>query len=240
MISVCMATYNGGKYVERQALSILSQLGENDELIVSDDNSTDDTLLKLRNLEDARIHIYDNNRPSGHYDGAQLVTLNFENALRHAKGDYIFLSDQDDVWKPNKVEVMMQWLKDYDYVQSDCIITDSNLNEREDLRHGRGINHNRWTSLVGDAPYMGCLCAVSRRLLDKALPFPKGLQSHDRWLGFLGSIFFKYKLIPDKLIYYCKHDDNISSAFSNSRNSLGYRIKTRLNYILFLITRMMK
>lgn len=237
MISVCMATYNGSRYIRQQVDSIMSQLGAEDELVVSDDGSTDDTLDIIRNINDSRIRIIPHSPRPGKWDPVQRVTHNFENALREAKGDYIFLSDQDDVWLPRKVEIMMRWLKDYDYVQSDCIITDSDLNMCEHLKVKIPQARNRWTALVGAAPYMGCVSAFSRRLLDRALPFPKNLQSHDRWLGFLASIRYSYVLIPDQLIYYRKHDANVSSTFGKSRNSMAYRVRTRLYYISALIRR---
>ena len=103
MISVCMATYNGEKYIELQLRSILPQLSEDDEVIVSDDASTDQTLDVVRRLNDNRIKIV-------HHETDHGYTRNFENALKYAKGDYIFLSDQDDEWLPEKVQVTLQAL----------------------------------------------------------------------------------------------------------------------------------
>ena len=94
MISVCIATYNGEKYIKEQLLSILPQLGKKDEVIISDDHSTDNTLDIVKGLNDNRIKIVMNNREKGY-------TSNFENALSYAIGDYIFLSDQDDIWMSN-------------------------------------------------------------------------------------------------------------------------------------------
>lgn len=97
-ISVAMAYYNGGTYIEEQMDSILSQLGEKDEVIVSVDGASDGSkplLLKMAEV-DSRIHIV-----KGPGKG---VVRNFENAIRHCNGDIIYLSDQDDIWKPDKVE----------------------------------------------------------------------------------------------------------------------------------------
>mgnify|MGYP003392825684 CR=1 FL=1 len=96
MISVCIATYNGEKYIGEQIASILKQLNANDEVIISDDGSTDATLSIIKTFQDPRIRVILG--PQKHSP-----TLNFENVLHHAQGDYIFLSDQDDVWKTNKV-----------------------------------------------------------------------------------------------------------------------------------------
>ena len=118
MISVCLATYNGQRFIKRQITSILSQIGEEDEVVVSDDGSTDDTLTILRDLNDSRIRII---------DGAHRhsPTWNFEKALEGARGEYIFLSDQDDVWMPEKVSVTMKYLQQYDCVVSDNVIVDA-------------------------------------------------------------------------------------------------------------------
>lgn len=95
MISVCIATYNGEKFIKQQLTSILEQLAPADEIIVSDDNSKDNTRNIIEELNDGRIKIIDG-------PGMSSPTKNFEQALKHAKGDYIFLADQDDVWKRAK------------------------------------------------------------------------------------------------------------------------------------------
>ncbi|MDE5758415.1 MAG: glycosyltransferase, partial [Allobaculum sp.] len=91
MISVCIATYNGERYIETQIRSILDQLNEDDEIIISDDSSTDRTLDIIRSLNDSRIKLFAGNKFHSR-------TFNFENALKQATGDFIFLSDQDDIW----------------------------------------------------------------------------------------------------------------------------------------------
>ena len=140
MISVCIATYNGEKFIKEQIDSILRQLSLDDEIIVSDDGSTDDTISIIISIDDKRIRIIEGPRKHS-------PTLNFECAMKEAKGDYIFLADQDDVWKPNKVEVCFKWLQNYDCVVSDAEVTDSNLNPLYpslyaimQVRHGRIYN----------------------------------------------------------------------------------------------------
>ncbi|MCD8291094.1 MAG: glycosyltransferase, partial [Prevotella sp.] len=96
-VSVCIATYNGEKYIEEQIRSILSQLSDNDEVIISDDGSHDQTLSLIQSIGDKRIKIFQN-------EGRHGFKYNFENTLKKVQGDYIFLCDQDDVWLPNKVQ----------------------------------------------------------------------------------------------------------------------------------------
>ena len=100
-ISVAMISYQGAKYIEEQLDTILVTLGEEDEVIVSDDGSTDGTreILLEYQKKDARVHMID-----GPKNG---VKANVENALRACEGAYIFLADQDDVWMPEKVERVM-------------------------------------------------------------------------------------------------------------------------------------
>jgi glycosyltransferase involved in cell wall biosynthesis len=116
-ISVCMATRNGEKYIKQQLSSILKQLSKNDEVIISDDSSTDNTIDIIKSFEDKRIKIYANNK-------FYSPVYNFENALLRSTGDIIFLSDQDDIWEDKKIRVMYELLKRYDLVVSDCTIID--------------------------------------------------------------------------------------------------------------------
>ena len=119
MISVCMATYNGMPYINKQVNSILSQLGEDDELIVSDDGSVDNTRKMLLSLQDSRVKLFSNSPNNG-------VVSNFENALLHAAGDIIFLSDQDDIWRNDKAIMISEKLLTNIMVVSDCAIINEN------------------------------------------------------------------------------------------------------------------
>ena len=120
MNSVCVATYNGEKYIEQQLRSILEQIAPTDEVIVSDDSSTDNTIKIVDSIRDKRIHI--------RHSKAHYFKDNFIEALREAKGDVIFLSDQDDVWLPGKYEHCLKELEDVDLVCTNSKMTDEDLN----------------------------------------------------------------------------------------------------------------
>lgn len=241
MISVCMATYNGGKYIKEQLDSILCQIGKNDEVIISDDGSADNTTEIISSLNDSRINLLRFNRDKTGLLPINLVTTNFENALSHASGDIIFMADQDDVWRKDKVKVCLDYLinQGYDYVVSDCYVTDSDLNIVSNTRFDGSFTKNRWKALVSPTPYQGCCAAFKRKVLEKALPFPKQIQSHDRWIGYIASFKFKYRIIPENLIYYRRHNNNTSTATSKSTSSLYYKVTTRLTYITQLIRRLL-
>ncbi|TJZ60106.1 glycosyltransferase [Sphingobacterium olei] len=236
MISVCMITYNGEKYVLAQVTSILSQLGKDDELVISDDGSSDRTLQILEGMKDDRIRLLTGKRFGN-------PTFNMENALANARGDVIIMSDQDDVWVENKVDIIKKYLIDFDYIVSDCYITDGNLNVIYNTRYipEAGIAINKYAALFKPTPYQGSCAAFNRKVLDKALPFPPYIQSHDRWIGYIGSFFFKYALIPEKLIFYRRHGNNAStSSTGKSTNSFLQKLGYRFGYITALIKRSLR
>lgn len=235
-----MATYNGGKYIREQLDSILCQLGKRDEVIISDDGSTDDTVDIIKSINDPRISLLHFNRNKTGLLPINLVTTNFENALKNASGDIIFMADQDDVWHRDKVKISLDYLvnQGYDYIVSDCYVTDSDLNVVSETRFDGSFTKNRWKALISPTPYQGSCAAFKREVLNVALPFPKHIQSHDRWIGYIASFKFKYKIIHEKLIYYRRHDCNTSTATTKSGSSLYYKVATRLTYITQLIKRL--
>jgi glycosyltransferase involved in cell wall biosynthesis len=219
-----MATYNGEKYLAEQVESILQQLGENDELVVSDDCSTDNTIKILENFNDKRIKIFHNEK-NNKLSSFQMVTKNFENALKNASGDYIFLSDQDDVWLPNKVEVMLHLL------QEDCLaISDSWLvnDKLEKLYKSSKFKPyvKGFLSNFGRTKNLGCAFAFTKKIKDYVLPFPKGLVSHDIWIHALSELKFKTVYTEEPLFYYRRHTSNLSDV-QKSKNSLFFMIKYR-------------
>ena len=227
MISVCIPTYNGEAFIRQQIESILNQLSDNDEVVISDDNSTDNTIEILRSLNDKRIKIHFNSGKNG-------VVHNIENALQKCKGDYIFLSDQDDVWADNKVQVCMQALQKNTFVISDCYIVNHKLEIIHNSFFETNKSHkNKWLALARN-PYLGCCLAFHRSILEKALPFPKSTPMHDIWLGNVAAFFYSLTFIDDKLIFYRRHDKNASSSSEPTKTSLYTKISFRLPILLGL------
>ena len=229
MISVCIASYNGAKYIKDQLLSITKQLGVDDEVVISDDMSTDETRQIIESLNDSRIRIID-----GPKKGAM---RNFENALMASKGDYIFLSDQDDVWLDGKVDSMMAGLMNYDLVFSDCKIVNTSLEVINEsyfsmLPPKLGVINN-----IAKNHFLGCCMAFNRRVLDYALPFPKGIVMHDIWIGLCASICGKVGIVYKPLMLYRRHDNTVSYAAGTSANSIGYRLYYRAKILQCIINR---
>lgn len=225
MISVCIATYNGERFIRQQIESIVCQLNVDDEIIVSDDGSTDGTLDVISSMDDRRIRIIEGPKKKS-------LIPNFENALKAAKGDCIFLADQDDVWKPNKVEVCMKWLQKYDCVVTDAEVTDNNLNPiYPSLYAIMQVRQSRIYNTIWKNGYTGCCMAFRRNILEASLPFPKDIPMHDIWIGNVAAYKYNVKFIPDKLISFRRHDDTASCNAKGSKFTIWQQIIFRLNII---------
>lgn len=207
-LSVCMATYNGGRWVREQLASILRQLGPGDEVVVSDDGSTDDTIDVVRSFADPRVRVLDGN-------AFRSPTRNFENALRHARGALVALSDQDDVWLDGRVALLRERLSrpgpSVRLVALDALVTDEvgavtdpSLFRKIGARPGLLKN-------VYDNSYVGACLAFTRGLLDVALPFPAGIPMHDMWLGLLAELFGEVEFVHRPMLAYRRHGANATS-----------------------------
>jgi len=223
MISVCMATYNGEQYLKAQIDSILCQLGEDDELVISDDHSVDHTKEIILRYDDPRIRYYDNALVKG-------VTHNFENALMKAKGDIIFLADQDDVWYPEKIMEMTDFMMqgNYDVVTCNCALTDAELNIKRDAYYTTEspLDRSVWGNFKKDL-WLGCCMAFRREILDNVLPIPPQLAAHDMWIALYGQLNYHCGYYPKVLQLYRRHPETVSFAGEKSTNSLWYKLNYR-------------
>lgn len=225
-----MATYNGEKYIREQLESILKQIGSNDEIIISDDGSKDATQQVIESIGDKRIRYVKNTGTHG-------FTHNFENALRLARGEYIFLADQDDIWLDNKVDVVMKALQNADFVTHDCITVDPNMQILSQSRFKEfNVKPGFWNHLI-KSRYLGCCMAFNRQVLEASLPFPDNdfLVEHDIWLAAVAFAYFKVSLIDELLIYYRRHGKNASFGGFNKGYSMRVKMEKRLYRIKKLI-----
>ncbi|MDR2283080.1 MAG: glycosyltransferase family 2 protein [Sphingobacterium sp.] len=236
MISVCLATYNGGLFIKEQLVSILSQLSEKDEIIISDDGSSDETMDIIHSFNDDRIKVLKNGRNKEGRSGHQSVSSNFENALKNTKGDFIFLADQDDIWKENKVKICLDHLYYYDLVLTNAEIIDRNGISMKQLLFLQNPLNNNVLTLLYRMPFYGCCLCFRKSLLTKALPFPKNLELHDNWLGLMAIIFKRNRVmyIDSPLILYRRHSNNVSGK---SKNNLIFKVHYRVILLLHIVIR---
>lgn len=214
-ISVAMCTYNGARFLPQQLDSIAAQTRRPDQLIVCDDGSADETLKILRHFRRTAnfpVHILENN-------GAPLgSTKNFEKAIRFCDGNVIFLADQDDVWKSEKIEILADSLDNHP--EAGYVFSDGQLIDEPGGRLGTYI----WESLgisasvirrfaeVNQVPILlrrsmvtGATMAFRANLESVIIPIPEHFV-HDYWISLLAScIGFRGVPIPEPLVEYRQH-----------------------------------
>ncbi len=234
MISVCMTTCNGEKYLKRQLDTILEQLDAEDEVIISDDSSTDLTLEIINDYGDSRIRLLEN----GNFGSP---VFNMENALKKAKGDYIFLADQDDVWLPGRVEKVLEKLHAYDLVVCNAFIVDGE----------EKILHESYFEWKGSGPgflknlrknsFIGCAMAFNRKIVNAALPFPENIIMHDVWIGLLAERLGKVTFLDERLMYYRRHESNFTAAAHRDDKHLSdFSFSHKIRYRSVLLDQIVK
>jgi len=232
-ISVCMATYNGERYIAAQLQSILSQLSDGDEVIVVDDASSDETVAIVEGFHDERIRIFRNPKNRG-------VVASFEEAILEARGDIIFLSDQDDLWKPEKVSRMMLAFIDptVTLAQSDANIIGADgkvISQSYSQTRGgfvSGVMRNIWR-----CRYLGCTMAFRRQVLTRCIPFPRNIPMHDVWIGIVNACFGETAYIHEPLVGYRRHGQNVSRS-GNPMQRIRWRLNLLINITKVLLRAM--
>ena len=237
-ISVCMATYNGELFIKEQIESILSQLSQNDELIISDDGSTDNTIAIIKSFSDNRINLYFNDKKvfKGKSLSHKYVSSNFENALKYARGNKIILSDQDDIWLPGKVAMMIKKLEEYDVVLCNFKIMSKDETNGQLYFLNNPLNTNI-ILLLAKMPFFGSAMCFNRNVLKTCLPFPPNLLLHDNWIGFIGLLKGRVGYIDNPLHLYRIHQKNTSFLYKKNNNSFWYKIEYRLIFLFQLLKR---
>lgn len=221
-VSIAMAAYNGARYIGEQIASILPQLSENDELIISLDPSTDGTEKVISAFGDSRIRLLDG--------PGQGVIKNFENALNHCRGGLIFLCDQDDVWAVDKVRCVEET---FDQTGALLVLHDAEVvdGELHPLQPSffllKGTRTGFWRNFVKNS-YIGCCMAFRAELLPFILPFPQTLPMHDQWIGLRAEKKGSVALLRKPLLKYRRHGDNVSG---DTHASVTQMIKWRLQLL---------
>jgi glycosyltransferase involved in cell wall biosynthesis len=206
-VSVAMAAYGGSAYIKQQIDSIVDQLQEEDELVISVDPGPDDTDTIVQNyaVQDPRV-VYLQGSGKG-------IAANFENAIRHTRNEIVFLSDQDDIWKKDKVQKVLACFekKECMAVLHDASIIDENGNRISDSFFKQHGSKEGFTSNLIRNSWIGCCMAFRKELKDVILPFPSPLPMHDQWIGLAADAYGKTVFLNEALIDYRRHGHNASS-----------------------------
>lgn len=229
-ISVAMTTYNGEKYIIKQIESILSQSKKVDEIIIVDDKSNDKTVEIIKKLNCPLIHIYQNQKNLGYID-------NFYKAIALTKGDYVFLSDQDDIWEKDKVEKSLSVLQDSDTNMAVCtgfslidqlgnpIIDINNYQiNRFILKKHKYIEDITLKRLAFGNIVQGCTCCLKRDVIDVYLEIHNKEVIHDYQLMLIAASMGNVKYLNEPLIKYRLHGNN-AIGFSKKRHRLEVPMK---------------
>lgn len=224
MLSIAMTTYNGEKYLHEQIDSILSQTIQEFELLICDDCSNDSTvsILKEYALKNNRIKFYENEFHLGYLK-------NFEKVIRLCSGEYIALSDQDDVWMPEHLEILYKAIIDRkcSLVGGNSLLVDSNNNDIG----GRLINNGKFPKSKSEYEFLllhrnlfqGAALMFDRTVLKKALPFPEKIKFHDWWLALVASEEKGVVYVDTPILRYRQHAKNVTGY--HQRNGLLQKMR---------------
>ncbi len=218
-LSIVMCTYNGATYLQAQLDSLLAQTRLPDEMVISDDASTDGTPAMLEAFAVTAGGLGIDVRLSRHPSNVGFVE-NFSSALRQATGDVVFLCDQDDIWRADKLAVMAaRFAQDPDLLllHSDARLVDArgrSLNclmfealqmtaqEKQAIHDGRAFEVVMRRSFV-----TGATAVVRREVIGLALPIAADW-IHDEWIAAVVSAVGKMDFVDAPLIDYRQHGGN--------------------------------
>lgn len=218
MIQILLAAYNGERYIKEQLDSLFAQTVTDFELIVRDDCSTDSTfsiLSEYANMHSESMHVYRNETPCGN------AKDNFFRLMQDADADYIFFCDQDDVWKPDKLEKTLAKMKMYPQnmpvlVHTDLSVADEHLNIKKSsffkAQHFNVQNYS-FGSTLAQNNVTGCTMMINRALLNLVKNTNNSdIIMHDWWLAAAAATFGKIGVVNEPTVLYRQHSKNAVGA----------------------------
>ena len=235
-ISVCMATYNGGKHIKEQLDSILCQdlsayPDAEMEIIISDDGSTDETVSIIKQYADKRIKVIQHTPERNHryYRNLYAATANFIHALSETTGEYIFFSDQDDIWYKDKISETLNVLTKKEGVCATAfdIIDDEGRNTGEVV-----YQHESFWKLKKNHSVYGFSLGMTRSELKYLLPFPGSIPQHDTFIHHLAQRCNRLYFIDKKC---AAHRWTETNNTSNSANNVPAHVKLFTKFRMYAI-----
>ena len=207
-----MIIYNGEKYLREQLDSIVSQSFSDFELIICDDVSNDDTvkIIKEYQKSDLRIKLYENQNNLG-------FLKNFEKAISFCKGEYVAFCDQDDIWLPNHLEILLNSIQDKYICGANAILVNSN-NEVLNTSIYQIMGFNRLPvekedfafSIFFQNYFQGAAMLVKTKFLKNNIPFPEGVKFHDWWLALCACFENGVVYVKEPVLRYRQHSNNVT------------------------------
>ena len=229
MISIAMTTYNGARYLREQLDSILCQSVTDFELVVCDDCSTDNTFSILQEYaeNDPRINLHQNEKNLG-------FKRNFERVIKLAKGDFVALCDQDDVWTKNHLEVLLNGIGDKMISAGNSDLIDANgnrigltLKQMEAFESFPKNNMSRALSFIlFRNPVQGAAMLIKKDFFEKALPIPDEVDYHDAWFSILSCFWGGMNYVDEIVNGYRMHEKNVTGHRVQAKSRFRYFLKS--------------
>lgn len=225
LVSIAMATYNGANYVAEQIDSILQQTYPFIEIVIVDDASKDNTvsIIEACQAQHPNVRLYRNEKNKG-------VNKTFEKAISLCNGRYIALSDQDDIWMPDKIETLLAEIGAHDAVYSNSMLVDE---------RGRSFNKTfsslmNLKSYYNGTPFLLSNTVPGHTILAKApflkslMPFPAHLY-FDLWIAFNAAAGNGIKYVDKVLVHYRQHASNVVGTRMSANKREKRRAKEQFN-----------
>lgn len=232
-LTIILPTYNGMHYIGQQIDSILGQTFGDFELLISDDASSDKTCEILDDYarRDSRIKIRKQVRNLG-------FKRNFEFLLGEATGCYVALADQDDIWLPNHIELLMGSIGTSLIACGNSELVDSNGHSMgRTMKDEAGIDfvpedmESQFHHLLYNNFVQGCTALISRKLVDLALPIPDHVRFHDYWLATVAAISSPIIYVDEAIVKYRQHSSNVIGSESTWLSRVSKRGKPEAQII---------
>jgi len=230
LVSIAMSTYNGERFLRKQLDSILSQTHKNLEIVISDDCSTDKTVKIIQEYQakDARITLYQNKENIG-------FVKNFEKVISLCNGEYIALSDQDDIWKINKIETFLSQIKEDVLIYSNAILIDKKSNKIEGNFITDDNNITKWKSNI---PFLlnnvisGNTMMFKKELIKYILPIPEKISYHDFWIAFVAATYGTITCTKEPMIFYRRYTEQVTHSKKPKHKNYFEKLRYKKNKII--------
>ena len=227
-----MATYNGEKYLREQLDSIVNQTYPNIEIVVCDDRSTDATPQILEEYAKKFNLRYEINKANLWFK------KNFEKAISLCNGEYIALSDQDDVWVEEKIDILVENIGENILIYCDAMIVDENLKSLNQFI----VKPNNFYAGSNPLPFIlfnyayGNSMLFSNKLVEKIIPIAEDFYYHDWWISFNAAVVGSVTYVDKNLLLYRRHESQITVAKNKKRySSIADRLETKSNNLQNMI-----
>lgn len=239
-ILILMATYNGEKYIKEQIESLLNQSNKNWDLLISDDNSNDNTIKIIENY----CKRYENIKLLQHIPENGALG-NFSYLIKEAKKlnyDYFMLCDQDDFWLKDKIDKTLNFMKIKEKNKPILVFTDKEYVDNKLKKLGYSLGkYNKFdlVILLHQNTIYGCTMMINKKLLEKLDDkIPKQFMNHDHYIAIVAKLLGEIYYLDYKSILYRQHGKNVSgnikkSIFQKIRDKTIYRENIKL--FLFIV-----